>query len=131
VSVILSGIAFYVITGSFVDLGMRIFGGDRVVSSIAQRILGLPRHAFGTAFAHAGIGVTLLGLAATGWGSEKVTTLKAGDKVEIDPYQLTFENITPATVQIIANSSAASPSSRMERWSPRSNHRHAFTRCAA
>jgi cytochrome c-type biogenesis protein CcmF len=95
VSVILSGLAFYVIIGSFVDLGRRIFRGDRDVSVIAQRILGLPRHAFGTAFAHAGIGVTLLGLAATGWGNEKITTLRAGDKVEIGPYQLIFESVTP------------------------------------
>lgn len=95
VSVILSGLAFYVIIGSFVDLGRRIFRGDRDVSVIAQRILGLPRHAFGTALAHAGIGVTLLGLAATGWGNEKITTLRAGDKVEIGPYQLIFESVTP------------------------------------
>jgi cytochrome c-type biogenesis protein CcmF len=95
VSVILSGLAFYVIIGSFVDLGRRIFRGDRDVSVIAQRILGLPRHAFGAAFAHAGIGVTLLGLAATGWGNEKITTLRAGDKVEIGPYQLIFESVTP------------------------------------
>src|SRR3984893_12488864 len=95
VSVFLSGVAFYVIIGSFVDFGRGIFGGNRAVSVIAQRILGLPRHAFGTAFAHAGIGVTLLGLAATGWGAEKVMTLKPGDKVELGTYQLTFENVSP------------------------------------
>jgi cytochrome c-type biogenesis protein CcmF len=94
VSVILSGLAFYVITGSFVDLGRRIFAGGGVRIA-AQRMLGLPRHAFGTAFAHAGIGVTLLGLAATGWGAEKITALKPGDKVEIGPYQLSFESIAP------------------------------------
>jgi cytochrome c-type biogenesis protein CcmF len=60
-----------------------------------RRARGLPRHAFGTAFAHAGIGVTLLGLAATGWGIEKVTVLKPGDKVEIGPYELAFEGILP------------------------------------
>ncbi len=37
-----------------------------------RRALGLPRSAWGTAFAHAGLGVTLLGLAATGWGVEKI-----------------------------------------------------------
>lgn len=94
VSVILSGLAFYVIAGSFVDLTRRIFGGGGVRVA-AQRIGGLPRHAFGTAFAHAGIGVTLLGLAATGWGAEKITALKPGDTVEIGPYELSVESLTP------------------------------------
>jgi cytochrome c-type biogenesis protein CcmF len=94
VSVILAGVAFYVIAGSFVDLGRRIFGGGDA-SVIARRALGLPRHAFGTAFAHTGIAVTLLGLAATGWGAEKITALKPGDEVAIGPYQLSFESITP------------------------------------
>ncbi len=94
ISVILSGLAFYVIAGSFVDLARRIFAGGGLRLA-ARRTFGLPRHAFGTAFAHAGIGVTLLGLAATGWGAEKITALKPGDTVEIGPYQLRFESLTP------------------------------------
>ena len=94
VSVILAGLAIYVVAGSFVDLARRIFGGGGA-GIAARRILGLPRHAFGTAFAHAGIGVTLLGLAATGWGVEKITALKPGDKVEVGPYQLSLETLSP------------------------------------
>jgi cytochrome c-type biogenesis protein CcmF len=94
-SVILSGVAFYVIAGSFVDLGRRLLGGGISAGLVSQRARGLPRHAFGTAFAHAGIGVTLLGLAATGWGTEKITALKPGERVEIGPYELTFESIVP------------------------------------
>ncbi len=74
----------------------------------ASACAGLPRHAFGTAFAHAGLGVTLLGLAATGWGAEKITALKPGEKIEIGPYELTFESVVPRNVvRIIPNSSAA------------------------
>ncbi|MGH6800951.1 MAG: heme lyase CcmF/NrfE family subunit, partial [Methylocella sp.] len=93
VSVILSGVAFYVIVGSFIDLGRRLFGGGVSADMVSQRTRGLPRHAFGTAFAHAGLGVTVLGLAATGWGAEKITALKPGAAVEIGPYELTFENV--------------------------------------
>jgi cytochrome c-type biogenesis protein CcmF len=93
VSVILSGLACYVIAGSFVDLHRRIFGGG--MRSAAERMLGVPRHAYGTAFAHAGIAITLLGLAATGWGVEKITALKPGDELAIGPYQLTLESIAP------------------------------------
>jgi cytochrome c-type biogenesis protein CcmF len=95
VSVILSGVALYVIAGSFVDLGRRLFGGDISASIVSQRARCLPRHAFGTAFAHAGLGVTLLGLAATGWGAEKITSLKPGERVEIGPYELAFESVVP------------------------------------
>ena len=94
-SVILSGVALYVIIGSFVDLGRRLFGGSLSAGVIGQRARGVPRHAFGTAFAHAGLGVTLLGLAATGWGVEKITALKPGERVEIGPYALIFEGVVP------------------------------------
>jgi cytochrome c-type biogenesis protein CcmF len=94
VSVILSGVALYVILGSFTDLGRRVFAGG-ISFQFVSRARGIPRHAFGTAFAHAGLGVTLLGLAATGWGIEKITAVKPGDKVEIGPYELTFESIIP------------------------------------
>ncbi|MBO0733432.1 MAG: heme lyase CcmF/NrfE family subunit [Methylocapsa sp.] len=92
-SVIAAGLAFYVIAGSFIDLGRRIFAGGGAASAVARRMLGLPRHAFGTAFAHAGIGVTLLGLAATGWGAEKITSLRPGDTAGIGPYELAFESV--------------------------------------
>ena len=100
VSVILSGVAVYLILGSFVDLGRRLFGGGVSAGGVSadmvsQRARGLPRHAFGTAFAHAGLGVTLLGLAATGWGAEKITALKPGEAVEIGPYEMTFESVVP------------------------------------
>ncbi len=98
ISVILSGVAVYVILGSFTDLGRRLFGGGLSPGMVGQRARGVPRHAFGTAFAHAGLGVTLLGLAATGWGAEKITTLKPGEKVEIGPYELTFESVVPRNV---------------------------------
>ena len=49
---------------------------------------GLPLSAWGSAFAHAGLGVTLLGLAATGWGVEKVVAMKAGEVYDVGPYRL-------------------------------------------
>ena len=95
ISVILSGVALYVIAGSFIDLGRRVFGGGFSAGIVSQRARGVPRHAFGTAFAHAGLGVTLLGLAATGWGAEKITSLKPGETIGIGPYELTFEGAAP------------------------------------
>jgi cytochrome c-type biogenesis protein CcmF len=93
-SVILSGLAAYVIIGSFADIGRRLFAGGASFGAAGHRLFGLPRQAFGSAFAHAGIGVTLLGLAATGWGAERITSLRPGETVEIGPYQLTLEDVS-------------------------------------
>ncbi|MCI0735096.1 MAG: heme lyase NrfEFG subunit NrfE, partial [Beijerinckiaceae bacterium] len=94
-SVILSGVAFYVIAGSFIDLIRRLFSGGFSAATVSQRARGLPRHAYGMAFAHAGLGVTLLGLAATGWGTEMIIALKPGDRIETGPYELIFEGVVP------------------------------------
>ena len=49
-----------------------------------KRALGLPRSAWGTAFAHFGIGVTLLGIiGVTAWGSERIAEIKPGDSLDI------------------------------------------------
>ena len=50
-----------------------------------RRARGLPRSAWGTALAHAGLGVTLLGLAATGWGVERIASVKPGETVDLGP----------------------------------------------
>ncbi len=93
-SVALSGLAVYVVFGSFADLARRLLGGGVSLAMAQRRLKGMPRQALGTAFAHAGIGVTLLGLAATGWGAERITALRPGETVEIGPYSLTFEGVS-------------------------------------
>ena len=59
-----------------------------------QRAIGLPRSAWGTAFAHFGLGVTLLGIVAvTAWGSERIAEMKVGDTLDIAHYRLTFAGL--------------------------------------
>jgi cytochrome c-type biogenesis protein CcmF len=59
-----------------------------------RRAIGLPRSAWGTAFAHFGLGVTLLGIvAATAWSSERIAEMKVGDTLEIAHYRLTFAGL--------------------------------------
>jgi cytochrome c-type biogenesis protein CcmF len=89
------GIAVYLVIGSFVDIYGRAFGRGVTLARALRRASGLPRSAWGTAFAHAGLGVTLFGLAATGWGVERIIAVHPGDVVDVGPYQLAFETITP------------------------------------
>ena len=87
----MAGLAVFVIVASFVELARRLAGGG--LGNVWARGIGLPRSAYGTAFAHAGLGVTLLGLAASGWGQEHILSMKPGDVTTIGPYQAQLESI--------------------------------------
>lgn len=88
------GLAVFVIVGAFTDLAERS-GFPRVGAGVAvRRLAGLPRSALGTAVAHAGLGVTLLGIVAeTTWSSEQIVALKAGERVAIAGYELKLDGV--------------------------------------
>jgi cytochrome c-type biogenesis protein CcmF len=100
-SIIVSGLGVYVIVGAFAEIVSRCFGRIALVKGgIAQawrHATGLPLSTYGTALAHAGIGVSLLGLAGTSWGAEKVLTMKPGDSAIVGPYQLTLTSLVSET----------------------------------
>ena len=90
-----AGVAVYLIVGAFVEVFTRIFPmGLRASKNVLSRAKGLPLSAWGTAFAHAGLGVTLLGLASTGWGVEKIVSMKTGEAYEVGPYKLAVIGMT-------------------------------------
>jgi len=90
------GLAVFVIAGAVIDIVERI-GLFRLPPSIAlQRARGLPRSAWGTMFAHAGIGIALIGIVCeTTWNSENIKTMKAGDVASVAGYDLKLESLTP------------------------------------
>jgi cytochrome c-type biogenesis protein CcmF len=59
------------------------------------RARGLPRATWGTAFAHAGIGVALIGIVCeTTWNSEYIGTMKPNDVASVAGYQLKLDGVT-------------------------------------
>ena len=90
-----AGLAIYLIVGSFFDIGGRMFNRNTGVMNILSRAAGMPRSAWGSAIAHAGVGVTLLGLAATGWGVERIIALKPGQSVQAGPYTIALDKVVP------------------------------------
>jgi cytochrome c-type biogenesis protein CcmF len=90
------GLAVFVVVGAVIDIVERI-GLFRLPPGIAfQRARGLPRSAWGTMFAHAGIGLALIGIVCeTTWNSENIRTMRAGDVTNIAGYQLKLESLTP------------------------------------
>ena len=90
------GLALFVIVGAVIDIAERI-GLFRLPSGLAlRRARGLPRSAWGTLFAHAGVGIALIGIVCeTSWNSENIRTMKPGDVTSIAGYSLKLESLTP------------------------------------
>ncbi|WP_292633934.1 cytochrome c-type biogenesis CcmF C-terminal domain-containing protein, partial [Mesorhizobium sp.] len=65
-------------------------------AAMLRRFAGLPRSVFGTALAHLGLGLTLLGIVGTlCFGSEKILTMRPGETVELSGHTLRFEGLFP------------------------------------
>ncbi len=94
VPAILAGLAVYLTVGSFVEVYGRLRNAQNA-SSFFARAKGLPRSAWGTAIAHAGVGLTLFGLAATGWGVERIVSAKINEPVLVGPYEVVVTDIAP------------------------------------
>jgi cytochrome c-type biogenesis protein CcmF len=89
------GLALYVAAGALTDLAERT-GLLRVPLAAAwARAAGMPRSVWGTAIAHAGMSLTLLGIVcASTWGTERIVALKPSQVVSLSGYDLTFDGIT-------------------------------------
>jgi len=88
------GVAVFVMAGAVVDIAERTMVLRLPFRVVLARAIGLPRSAWGTAFAHFGIGVTLLGIVGvTAWGSEHIAAIKPGQSLDIAHYRLTFDGV--------------------------------------
>ena len=88
------GLAAYVMAGAITDLVERAGFSRQPMPVALARLRGLPRSAFGTALAHFGLGVMLLGVTFEGtFGTERIATVKPAQAVSIAGYDLTFEGM--------------------------------------
>jgi cytochrome c-type biogenesis protein CcmF len=89
------GLATFVIAGAIVDLVERtgLFRNPFAISF--RRAAGLPRSTWGSAFAHAGIGVALIGIVCeTTWNSEYIGSMKPNDLIPFAGYQLQLDSLS-------------------------------------
>ena len=87
-----AGVAVFVMAGALTDIVERTMVLRLPPAAALRRAIGLPRSVWGTAFAHFGIGVTLLGIVAvTAWGSERIAEVKPGGSLDIAHYRLTLD----------------------------------------
>jgi cytochrome c-type biogenesis protein CcmF len=88
-------LAVFVVAGSISDIVERIGLFRNPFAISLRRARGLPRSAWGTMFAHAGLGIALIGIVCeTTWNSEYIGTMKEGDTAKIAGYELKMDGLT-------------------------------------
>jgi cytochrome c-type biogenesis protein CcmF len=85
----------WVLAGAVAEIAHRIKLGSATWAESRRRLVNLPRSALGTALAHGGVGVTVIGIvAASAWQIERAATMRPGDTVSVAGYDITFRGLT-------------------------------------
>jgi cytochrome c-type biogenesis protein CcmF len=89
-------VAFWLVFGALTDLALKS-GVGKVSPAVAlRRFAGLPRSVFGTSLAHAGLGLTTLGIVAvSALEVERIAVMQPGDAMDVAGYELRFDGIFP------------------------------------
>jgi cytochrome c-type biogenesis protein CcmF len=87
----------YVMSGAIIEWASRVKVGSAGLDEIVRRATNLPRSAYGTLFAHFGIGMLVVGIIATSaYREEHILAMKPGEKVSVDGYDVTFTGVERA-----------------------------------
>jgi cytochrome c-type biogenesis protein CcmF len=89
------GLGAYLVLGAAMEIAARAKGRSFGLS--LRRAAGLPRSAWGTALAHAGVGLTVIGIAAQAWSVESLATVPRGGSLTAGPYTATLDGVVPRT----------------------------------
>ena len=88
------GLALFIMMGAVTDIAERIGLLRAPLSVVRQRAAGLPRSTWGTALAHFGIAVTLLGIVSVStWATERIVAVKVGQSISLSGFELTFDGL--------------------------------------
>ena len=88
------GLALYVMLGALTDLVERTGLFRLPLATVRQRAAGLPRSTWGTAIAHFGVAVSMLGIICAGtWGTERIIALRPAQTVSLSGYDLSFDGL--------------------------------------
>lgn len=94
----LVGIAFgtWVVLGAATEIAERVRLFRIPLRDSLSRAIGLPRSAWGTALAHAGLGIALLGMIGSSyWSTERLVVAWPGDRIDLAAgYVVEFDGVT-------------------------------------
>ncbi len=91
------GAATWLILGSFSEVIERTLLFRAPVANSVRRARGLPVAVLGAAIAHAGMGVTIAGIAGMSLSSNKIVEAKPGDQFKLGGYEFTLLSVDDAT----------------------------------
>ncbi len=92
------GIGLFVVAGSISEIVTRAgrntggFGGGGL-SLFLRKAIGLPVSAWGSAIAHAGVGVMILGVASTAYEVERIANVRSGEVLQLGAYELVLTDV--------------------------------------
>ena len=88
------GLGVWLLLGALTDIAMRSGLGSASLPVVLRRFAGLPRSVFGTALAHLGLGLTVLGIVSVmSLQAERILSMRPGETVDISRYTLRFEGM--------------------------------------
>jgi cytochrome c-type biogenesis protein CcmF len=116
-------LAIFVVAGAISDIAERIGLFRNPLAIVLHRARGLPRSAWGSAFAHAGLGIALIGIVCeTTWNSEYIGTMKEGDIAKIAGYELKMDGLTqrqgPNYRELVASFAVSLDGARLSAMTP-------------
>jgi cytochrome c-type biogenesis protein CcmF len=83
-----------VVFGALLDIATRVKLLRAPLEESWRRLVNLPRADWGKALGHAGLGVTIFGIAAlTAWETDDIRVLQVGDTYTKGPYELRLDSI--------------------------------------
>ncbi|MEO8243588.1 MAG: heme lyase CcmF/NrfE family subunit [bacterium] len=86
-------LGIWVVAGASMDLWQRTGRGG--LATKFGRFLRLPRADWGRAVAHAGLGITIFGIAAmSAWVTEDIRVVQKGGSYDLGPYQVQLVDVT-------------------------------------
>jgi cytochrome c-type biogenesis protein CcmF len=91
------GLGLYLVFGAFNEVVTRAWRRGAGTALTVRKAAGLPRSTWGTVLAHAGVGVTVIGIAASAWSVEAIGTVSVGERIAVGPYEARLDRVVPRT----------------------------------
>jgi cytochrome c-type biogenesis protein CcmF len=90
------GLGIWLILGAITEIATRCKFFEVDAGEVMRRLRNLPRSAYGTMLAHAGLGICVIGIVATtAWREEQILAMKPGGVADLAGYHLTFDGVAP------------------------------------
>jgi cytochrome c-type biogenesis protein CcmF len=91
------GLGTFLVLGALNEIVTRCHSRGAPPGVALRKAVGLPRSTWGTAVAHAGVGLTVIGIACAAWSLETIGTMKIGDRITAGAYEARLDRVVPRT----------------------------------